>query len=131
MKRTERDTGDIIFVDRGQEARDKCQWMLHHGILQMALNMHWHQHMNNQELYGSFPRVSETICERTLGLAGHSTCHNEETPLKVLLREPQKCCLRAPKWSPNQGRPRTTHIDTTKADTRLDNTEETTNLMAA
>ena len=131
MKRTERDTGDIIFVDRGQEARDKCQWMLHHGILQMALNMHWHQHMNNQELYRSFPRVSETICERTLGLAGHSTCHNEETPLKELLREPQKCCLRAPTWSPNQGRPRTTYIDTTKADTGLDNTKETTNLMAA
>ena len=124
MKRTERDTGDIIFVDRGQEAREKCQWMLHHGILRMALNMHWHEHMNNQELYGSFPRVSETICERTLGLAGHSTCHNEETPLKVLLREPQN-------GHPNQGRPRTTYIDTTKADTGLDNTEETTNLMAA
>ena len=46
------------------------------------------QHMNNQELFGSLPRVSETIRARRLRFAGHCARHNEETASKVLW-EPQ------------------------------------------
>ena len=45
--------------------------------------------MNNQELFGSLPRVSETIRARRLRFAGHCTRHNEDTASKVLLWEPQ------------------------------------------
>ena len=40
-------------------------------MLWTALNVDWQQHMNNQELYGSPPTVSETLRERRLILAGH------------------------------------------------------------
>ena len=35
-------------------------------MLGTALNEQWQQHMNNQELYGSLPRVTETIRARRL-----------------------------------------------------------------
>ena len=35
-------------------------------MLGTALNEHWQQHMNNQELYGSLARVTETIRARRL-----------------------------------------------------------------
>ena len=73
--------------------------------------------MNNEELYGSPLRISETICARRLRSDGHCARHNEETASKVLLWEPQY-------GHPNRGRPRTTYIDTIKADTGLDNTKE-------
>ena len=44
---------------------------------------------NIQELFGSLPRVSETIRARRLRFAGHCACHNEENASKVLLWEPQ------------------------------------------
>ena len=81
--------------------------------------------MNNQELYESLPRVTETIRARRLRLASHSARHNEdneETVSKVLLWEPQH-------GHPNRGRPRTTYIDTIKANTGLHNTKEIKNAM--
>ena len=57
-------------------------------MLGTALNEHWQQHMNNQELYESLPRVTETIRARRLRLGSHSARHNEdneETVSKVLL----------------------------------------------
>ena len=86
-------------------------------MMRTALNVHWQQHMN-EELYGSLPRISETIRARRLRLPGHRRRHNEETASKVLLGNvPQKS-------HPNRGRPRTTYIDTIKADTGLYNTTE-------
>ena len=70
------------------------------------------QHMNNQELFGSLPRVSETIRSRTLRFAGQCARHNEETASKVLLSEPQH--------------DQELHF---KADTGLDNTKELRNPM--
>ena len=81
--------------------------------------------MNNQELYESLPRVTETIRARRLRLASHSARHNEdyeETVSKVLLWKPQH-------GHPNRGRPRTTYIDNIKADTGLDNTKEIRDAM--
>ena len=75
--------------------------------LRTALNVHWQQHVNNEELYRSPSRISETIRTR----------YNEETSSKVLLWEPQH-------GHPNRGRPRTTYIETIKADAGLDNTKE-------
>ena len=70
------------------------------------------QHMNNQELFGSLPRVSETIRARRLRFAGQCARHNEETASKVLLSEPQH--------------DQELHF---KADTGLDNTKELRNPM--
>ena len=91
-------------------------------MLRMALNVQWQKHMNNQELYGSLPRVSEKIRVRRLRLAGHCARHNEEIASKALLWEPQH-------GHPNRGRRRTTYIDTIKADTILDNTKEIRDAM--
>ena len=77
-------------------------------MLGTALNEQWQQHMNNQELHGGLPRVTETIRAKRLRLAGHCARHredNEETVSKVLLWELQH-------GHPNRGRPRTTYIDT-------------------
>ena len=81
-------------------------------MLRTALNVRWHQHMNNQELYGGVPRVSETIHARRLRLACQSARHNEKSASKVLWK-PQH-------GHPNRGRPRTTYKDTIKADTEPD-----------
>ena len=91
-------------------------------MLRTALNEQWQQHMNNQELYGSLPRVSEKIRVRRLRLAGHCARHNEEIASKALHGEPQH-------GHPNRGRRRTTYIDTIKADTILDNTKEIRDAM--
>ena len=91
-------------------------------MLRTALNVQWKQHMNNQELYGSLPRVSEKIRVRRLRLAGHCARHNEEIASKALHGEPQH-------GHPNRGRRRTTYIDTIKADTILDNTKEIRDAM--
>jgi len=69
--------------------------------------------MNNEELYGSLPRISETIRGRRLRLAGQCACHNEETASKVLLWEPQH-------GHPNRGRPRTAYITLTLSRLILD-----------
>ena len=81
--------------------------------------------MNNQELYGSLPRDSEIICAgrlRSAGLCAHHNEDNEEAVLKVLLWEPQH-------GHPNQGRLRTTYIDTIKAGSGLDSTNEIRHAM--
>ena len=87
-----------------------------------ALNVHWQQNINNEELHGSLLRISETIRARRLRSDGHSARYNEETASKVLLWEPQH-------GHPNRGRPRTTYIDTIKADTGPDNTKEIRDAM--
>ena len=92
-------------MDRDDEAGEKCQWMLHQNAANGPECT-----MNNQELYGSLPRVSEKIRVRRLRLAGHCALHNEEIASKALLWEPQH-------GHPNRGRRRTTYIDTIKADT--------------
>ena len=52
-------------------------------MLRTALHVHWRQHMNNQEPYGSLPRVySETICARRLRLA--VTVHVTMKTIKML-----------------------------------------------
>ena len=48
--------------------------------------------------------------------------HNEETASNVLFLEPQH-------GDPDRGRPRTTYIDTIKADSGLDNTKEIRDAM--
>ena len=76
-------------MDRDQEAGEKCGLMLQ--VQQNAANgpVHWQQHINNQELYGSLSRVSETIRARRLRLAGHYAPHNEETASKTSTCSPQ------------------------------------------
>ena len=98
-------------MDRDVEAGEKCQWMLHQNAAngpECVLATTW--------------EISETIRARRLRLAGHFTSCNEETASKVLLWEPQQ-------GHPNRGRPRTTYIDTIKADTGLDNTSEIRDAM--
>ena len=46
-------------------------------MLWKTLNVSWHHHMTNQELYGSLPRITTIVRRRRLRLAGHVMCHDE------------------------------------------------------
>ena len=73
-------------------------------MLWTALNVPWQQHMNNQELHGSLPTVSESLRARRLTLAGHWARHNEETALKAaanlqeILQKIKRWIPIEPKW---------------------------------
>ena len=54
-------------------------------LLRSALNISWTDHVNNEVLYGSLPKVTSKIRERRMRLAGHCCRHNEEEASKVLL----------------------------------------------
>ena len=44
-------------------------------MLRAALNVSWEEHMRNTELYGYLPRLSDTIRQRHMILAGHCVRH--------------------------------------------------------
>ena len=60
-------------------------------MLILAYNISWKSHPTNKSLYGTLPRVSETVRQRRLSLAGHVSRH-EEPAGKLLL------------WTPNAKR---------------------------
>ena len=60
-------------------------------MLRLAYNISWKSHPTNKSLYGTLPRVSETVRQRRLSLAGHVSRH-EEPAGKLLL------------WTPNAKR---------------------------
>ena len=72
-------------------------------LLCTALNVNWEQHMTNEELYGSLPRLSTKLAGRRLQFAGHCFRQKEGVSKLVL-------------WKPthghkSRGRPATTYID--------------------
>ena len=91
-------------------------------MLRAALNVSWEDHMRNTELYGYLPRLSDTIRQRRMRLAGHCVRHPELTASEMIL------------WEPTHGkksrrRPHATFIDTLKTDTGLNSTAEIKTLM--
>ena len=57
-------------------------------MLRAAVNVHWSQHMTNEELYGGLPKISHKIQVRRLKLAGHCCRHKEELAAKLVLWTP-------------------------------------------
>ena len=91
-------------------------------MLRMALNVSWKQHLTNQELYGSLPKLTSKIAQRRLRLAGHSYRHSELTLSKAILWEP--CHGKA-----RPGRHKLTFVDTLRKDTGIRDTNEMGNMM--
>ena len=78
-------------------------------MLRCALNISWKSHTTNEVLYGSIPRLSETIAARRLRLAGHCVRHPELEASKLVHWAPQQ-------GKSNRGRKRIGYIDNLKAD---------------
>ena len=94
-------------------------------MLGTAVHVHWRQHMNNQELYRSLPRVSETICARRLRLA--ATVHVTMKTIKMLF---QKRCFGNPNMVTQIEVDLELHTLTpSRPDTGLDNTKEIRHAM--
>ena len=64
-------------------------WMLH-----FALNVHWSQHVTNEQLYGNLPHLSAPIRLCHMKFVGHCCWAKEEPVSKVLF------------WTPHPGRRR-------------------------
>ena len=92
-------------------------------MLQKALNIHWSNHIPNQQLYRELPAVSNKIASRRLQLVGHCYRHPELSTQKLVLWEPTH-------GHHGRGRPKTTYIDTLKRDTGTLESCEIAALMA-
>ena len=73
-------------------------------LLCTALNVNWEQHMTNEELYDSLPKLSTKLARRRLQFAGHCFRQKEGGVSKLVL------------WKPthgykSRGRPATTYLD--------------------
>ena len=73
-------------------------------LLHTALNVNWEQHMTNEELYGSLPRLSTKLAGRRLQFAGHCFRQKEEGVSKLVLWKPTH-------GHKSRGRPATTYLD--------------------
>ena len=82
-------------------------------MLRMELNVSWKMHITNEELYKNLPKVSQTINERSLRLAGHCVRHEEEIANQLVLWEP----TRGPR---RRGRQAVTYVDFLKSITGID-----------
>ena len=91
-------------------------------MLRAALNVSWKNHTRNSELYGKLPRLSDTVRQRRMRLAGHCVRHPELTASQLILWEPTH-------GRKSRGRPQATFIDTLKRDTGLDGVAEIQTLM--
>ena len=91
-------------------------------MLRAALNVSWQDHIRNVDLYGFLPRLTDTIRQRRMRLAGHCMRHPELTASQLIL------------WEPSHGRRyrggrHATYIDTLRRDTGLDSVAEIRALM--
>ena len=91
-------------------------------MLRAALNVSWKDHVANIDLYDYLPRLSDTIRQRRMRLAGHCVRHPELTASEMILWEPTH-------GKKTRGRPQMTYIDTLKRDSGLSSTAEIRTLM--
>ena len=91
-------------------------------MLRAALNVSWEDHVTNIDLYDYLPRLSDTIRQRRMRLAGHCVRHSELTASEMILWEPTH-------GKKTRGRPQMTYIDTLKRDSGLSSTAEIRTLM--
>ena len=85
-------------------------------LLRTAYNVHWKQHMTNQQLYGDISKITVKIRERRLRFAGHCWRNTDEAVSRLLLWNP-KHGKKAP------GRPSQTYLDQLRQDTGLETAE--------
>ena len=86
-------------------------------MLRMALNISWKDHVTNQVLYGSLPKISEVIRKRRLQLAGHCFRDKSAPVSKLVTWNPMhgKCSV---------GRPARSYVDILLEDTDINNVDE-------
>ena len=92
------------------------------GMLRMALNVSWEDHVRNIDLYDNLPKLLDKIRRRRMRLAGHCVQHPELTASEPILWEPSH-------GKRTRGRPHTTFLDTFKRDTGLNSASEIRTLM--
>lgn len=61
-------------------------------MLRAALNLYCKEHTTIKNLYGTSPRINESIRQQRIRFAGHSWCSKDELAEDVLL------------WKPTHGR---------------------------
>ena len=95
-----------------------------HSASKNCIGRQLEDHVTNQALYGSLPKVTTKIRERRIekSLTGHCKRHDEEMASKLVLWQPDRS--RA-----NRGRTRTTLIDTLLHDTGCSTTQELSTAM--
>ena len=91
-------------------------------LLRTAFNVHWKQHMTNQQLYGDLPKITDKIRERRLRFAGHCCRSSDETVSRLSLWNP-KHGKRTP------GRPSLTYIDQLRLNTGLEASDMRTAML--
>ena len=85
-------------------------------MLRAVLCVSWKDHMTNHDLYGNFPKITDSLRIRRLKFIGHSWRRKNELISKLLLWEPKQ-------GSRKVGRPSMTYVDQLRNDTGLQ-TEE-------
>ncbi len=63
-------------------------------MLRTVLNVHWQQHVTNQELYGKLPKLSDKIRQRRVRFAGHCSRSTNESVSNLV------------HWTPKHGKRR-------------------------
>ena len=91
-------------------------------LLRTAFNVHWKQHMVNQQLYGDLSKITDKIKERRLRFAGHCCRSSDGTVSRLLLWNP-KHRKRTP------GRPSLTYVDQLRLDTGLEASDMRTAML--
>ena len=81
-------------------------------MLRTALNIIWSQKITNKELYGNLNKVTNTVRQRRLRLAGHVARDTSSPAHSLVVWDPQH-------GHANRGRPPTTFQDILKNDTGL------------
>ena len=93
-------------------------------MLHAAFNISWQEHVTNEILYGSMPRVTEKIRSRRLQLAGHCYRHPELPAHHVLLWQPSH-------GNRQRGRPTTIYPRTLLHDSSAQNINELKTLLTS
>ena len=73
------------FVWSNHVNPDKKNLIAHTRMLRAALNIDWKNHPTIKQLYGNFPRISNTLCDRWLRSVGHSWRSKKELVSDILL----------------------------------------------
>ena len=86
-------------------------------LLRIVFNVHWKEHVTNEELYGTMMRVTDKIQERRMRFAGHNI-REAGTPLsKLILWE-----LTHERSS--RGQPTLSYVEVLKSDASVTDTKE-------
>ena len=91
-------------------------------MLRMALIILWKIKLPNKELYQNLSKVSQTIAQQSLRLAGHCVWHEEEIANQLVLWEP----TRGPR---RRGRQAVIYVDCLKRNTGLDDINDLSTAM--